>query len=156
MTGGSGTLTEAGGVDLPEPGSGAYRLDLTLRRDAGDDGSEARIRLGGDGGSVTVGYNFDDEKAFVSRGSASDPAGANNLGPEYTDVRTAFSPPVNSVVTLSIFVDYSSVEVFDNDGRQTLSSLAFLPDGTDTISAVTTRGTLTLVSSRYAALATTH
>lgn len=156
VTGGSGTLTEAGGVDLPEPRSGAYRLDLTLRRDSGDDGSEARIRLGGDGESVTVGYNFDDENAFVSRGSASDPAGENILGTEYTDVRTAFSPPVNGVVTLSIFVDYSSVEVFVNDGHQTLSSLAFLPDGTDTISAVTTGGTLTLMSSRYSALATTR
>ncbi len=29
LTGGSGTLTEEGGIDLPRPHSGAYRLDLT-------------------------------------------------------------------------------------------------------------------------------
>lgn len=153
LVGDSGTLTASGGVDLPEPRSGAYRLDLTLRRGSGDDGSEARIRIGGEGESVTVGYNFDDEQAFVFRDSTALPSGEGDLGPEYNEVRTAFSPPVNGAVELSIFVDYSSVEVFVNDGHQTLTSLAFLPGGTDTIRAETAGGTLTLVSSRYSPLA---
>lgn len=156
VIGRSGTLTQAGGVALPEPGSGAYRLDLTLRRDSGDDGSEARIRLGGEGESVTVGYNFDDETAFVLRDSTADLSGGGSLGPEYSEVRTAFSPPVNGAVKLSLFVDSSSVEVFVNDGHQTLTSLAFLPGGTETIGAATAGGTLTLVSSRYTPLASTR
>lgn len=156
VVGDSGTLTPAGGVDLPEPRSGAYRLDLTLRRDSDDDGSEARFRIGGEGESVTVGYNFDDEIAFVSRVSTASPSGEVNLGPEYSEVRTAVSPPVNGAVKLSIFVDYSSMEVFVNDGHQTLTSLAFMPDGTETISAETAGGTLTLTSSRYSPLATTR
>lgn len=154
QAGGSGTLTEEG-ADLPQPRSGAYRLDLTLRRAEGDDGTEARIRLGDEGESVTVGYNFDDESAFVHRDSAA-AAGEAGLGPEYNTVRTAFSPPVDGEVKLSIFVDYSSVEVFVNGGRQTLTSLAFLPGGTATIRAATAGGTLTLVSSSYSPMAATR
>ena len=48
------------------------------------------------------------------------------------------------------------MEVFVNDGQQTLTSLAFLSGGTDTISAETGGGTLTLVSSRYSPLAATR
>ena len=105
---------------------------------------------------MTVGYNFDDENAFVSRDSAAGATGKARLGPEYNRLRTAFSPPVKGEVKLSIFVDYSSVEVFVNGGRQTLTSLALLPGGTETISAATAGGTLTLVSSSYSPMATTR
>ena len=38
-------MTQDGAGQLPAPEGGAYRLDVTLERTAGDDGSEARIEL---------------------------------------------------------------------------------------------------------------
>ena len=61
-------MTQDGAGRLPAPEGGAYRLDLTLERTAGDDGSEARIELGSDSGTfATVGYDFANESAFISR-----------------------------------------------------------------------------------------
>ena len=57
---------------------------------------------------------------------------------------------------LSIFVDYSSVEVFINGGEKTMTSLVFPTAGTPNIKAVTAGGTLTLKSFSSRQLAATH
>ena len=57
---------------------------------------------------------------------------------------------------LSIFVDYSSVEVFINGGEKTMTSLVFPSAGTPSIKAATAGGALTLKSFSYRRLASTH
>jgi levanbiose-producing levanase len=76
------------------------------------------------------------------------------------DRRTAHSPPRGSTaagrgsVELTVFVDYSSVEVFVNGGEQTLTSLVFPREGQHTLKIATTGGNVTLKSFKYTPLAT--
>jgi levanase len=156
-TTGERRITQDGAGQLPAPEGGAYRLDVTFERKAGDDGSEARVELGSDGGTfATVGYDFANESAFIARESAAAATGKTELGPDYRAPRRAVSPPRDGKVELSIFVDYSSVEVFINGGEKTLTSLVFPTAGTPSIKAVTAGGTLTLEAFSYRRLASTH
>ena len=85
--------------------------------------------------------------------------GVEALGPVFTDRRTAASPPRNGTapgrgtVELTLFVDYSSVEVFVNGGEQTLTSLVFPRSGQHTLSTTTFGGSVLLKSFRYTPLA---
>jgi levanbiose-producing levanase len=156
-TSGERQMTHGGAGQLPAPEGGAYRLDVTLERRAGDDGSEARIELGSGGGTfATVGYDFADESAFLSRKADAAATGKADLSPEYGASRRAVSPARDGKVELSIFVDYNSVEVFMNGGEKTMTSLVFPTPGTPSIKAVTAGGTLTLKSFSYRRLASAH
>jgi levanbiose-producing levanase len=157
-------VTEDGAGELPVPDSGAYRLDVTLERGPDDDASEALLKLGsgaaekGPADFATVGYDFDDGTAFVTR-SAVVP-GVESLGRVFTDRRSAASPlrggsaPGRGTVELTVFVDYSSVEVFVNGGEQTLTSLVFPREGGHAVTAATAGGSATLKSFTYTPLAT--
>jgi levanase len=162
-TAGSRTLTPEGAGDLPVPAAGAYRLDVALDRAAGDDGTEALLKLGSGGTDyATVGYDFEAGTAWVSRAAVV--PGAEALGPLFTERRSAHSPPSNGnapgsspgrgKVDLTLFVDYSSVEVFVNGGEQTLTSVVLPRIGQPAVSAATGGGKLTLKSFKYTPLAT--
>jgi levanase len=163
-TAGSRALTPEGAGQLPEPAAGAYRLDVTLERAAGDDGTEALLKFGNGGADyATVGYNFEAGTAWVDRSAVA--PGAEALGPLFTERRSAQSPPRDGSrrgggtsgtgsVDLTIFVDYSSVEVFVNGGEQTLTSVVLPKSGQPAVSAATAGGKLTLKSFKYTPLAT--
>ncbi|MDP9693074.1 UNVERIFIED_ORG: levanbiose-producing levanase [Arthrobacter globiformis] len=152
-TAGGRALTREGPGELPAPAGGAYRLDVTLERAPGDDGTEALLKLGSGGADyATVGYNFAKGTAWVSRAAVV--PGAEALGPLFTERRSAQSPPRNGSVGLSIWVDYSSVEVFVNGGEQTLTSVVLPRSGQPAVSAATAGGKLTLKSCKYTPLAT--
>ncbi|MDQ1056990.1 levanase [Arthrobacter globiformis] len=156
---GSRALTPEGAGELPAPAGGAYRLDVTLERGPDDDGTEALLKLGSGGEDyATVGYDFDAGTAWVGRAAVV--PGAEALGPLFTDRRSAQSPPRNGSapargsVDLTIFVDYSSVEVFVNGGEQTLTSVVLPRSGQPAVNAATSGGKLTLKSFKYTPLAT--
>ena len=155
----SGALTPEGAGGLPAPAGGAYRLDVTLERAPGDDGTEALLKLGNGGADfATVGYNFEAGTAWVDRAAVV--PGADALGPVFTERRSAQSPPRDGSspgrgsVELTIFVDYSSAEVFVNGGEQTLTSVVLPRPGQPAVSAATAGGKLTLKSFKYTPLAT--
>jgi levanbiose-producing levanase len=147
-------LTPDGAAGLPVPDRGAYRLDLTLERAAGDDGSEAKVELLAENGVfATVGYDFESGTAFVTRdGAAKETAG---LAPDYGVLRRAESAPREGRVRLTVYVDHSSVEVFVNDGERTLTSLVFPAGVPKGLKALTKDGTLTLKSFSYTPMAAT-
>lgn len=152
------TITPEGTAGLPSPGSGAYRLDLTIERatkadDGGGDGSEALLQFASDEAIfATVGYNFQDGAAFVTR---EQPA-AGDLGPVFTERRTASAPARNGSVDLTIFVDHSSIEVFVNGGEQTLTSLVFPKSEDQDIKLLTGGGNLKLKSLTHTPLSSTR
>jgi levanbiose-producing levanase len=148
------TITPDGTPRLPPVQGGAYRLDLTLERAGTDDGSEARLQLESGGKAfATVGYNFQDEAAFVGREPT---ATAADLGALFRERRTASAPARNGTVDLTVFVDHSSVEVFVNGGEQTLTSLVFPNSEQQGIKLVTGGGNLTVKTLTYAPLSSTR
>jgi levanbiose-producing levanase len=156
---GPGTISKEGTAGLPSPQGGAYRLDLSIQQassaGAGDggDGSEAVLQFASDDATfATVGYNFKDGEAFVTR---EQPAAAD-LGPLFTQRRTASAPARNGSVDLTVFVDHSSIEVFVNGGEQTLTSLVFPRSGEQDIKLVTGGGKLTLNSLTYTPMSSTR
>lgn len=156
---GPATITPEGTAGLPTPKGGAYRLDLTIDRvtkrddDGGGDGSEALLQFASDEAIfATVGYNFQDGAAFVTR---EQPA-AGDLGPVFTQRRTASVPARNGSADLTVFVDHSSIEVFVNGGEQTLTSLVFPKSGQQSIKLMTAGGNLTLKSLTHTPLSSTR
>ena len=152
-------IVQDGAADLPVPANGAYRLDVAFERRPDDDGTEALLKLGSGGADfATIGYNFKDETAFVARAAVV--PGVEPLGPVFTDRRTASSPPRGGqaqgrgTVELTVFVDYSSVEVFVNGGEQSFTSLVFPRGGQHTINAATAGGSMALKSFTYRPMAT--
>lgn len=152
------TITPEGTAGLPSAQGGAYRLDLTIERGNGADdggrvGSEALLQFAsGEAIFATVGYNFQDGAAFVTR---EQPA-AGDLGPLFTQRRAASAPARNGSVDLTVFVDHSSIEVFVNGGEQTLTSLVFPRSEEQDIKLVTGGGNLTLKSLTHTALRSTR
>ena len=116
-------------------------------------GSSSQAR----GTFATVGYDFADESAFISRKCTTlpppeRPNSVRTIGAS----RRAVSPARDGKVELSIFVDYSSVEVFINGGEKTMTSLVFPTAGSPSVRSRTAGGTLTLKSFSYRRLASTH
>jgi levanbiose-producing levanase len=152
------TITREGTAGLPSLQGGAYRLDLTIERttktdDGGSDGSEALLQFASDDAIfATVGYNFQDGAAFVTREQPS----AGDLGPLFPQRRTAAAPARNGKVDLTVFVDHSSIEVFVNGGEQTLTSLVFPRSEEQEIKLVTGGGNLTLKSLTHTPLSSTR
>lgn len=136
-------ISPDGTTNLPSPEGGAYRLDLTVERPENHEGSEARLKLESDGRTfATIGYNFPDQTVSLTR---EQPSGTD-LGPLFSQPRTASVPGSDGVVKLTVFVDYSSVEVFVNEGEQALTSLVFPGSERHAISMSTDKGTLSLKS----------
>ncbi|WP_461164492.1 glycoside hydrolase family 32 protein [Arthrobacter sp. R4-81] len=152
------TITPEGTAGLPSPQGGAYRLDLTIERatkagDGGSDGSEALLQFASDEAIfATVGYNFHDGAAFVTREQPAD----GDLGPLFTQRRTASAPARNGSVDLTVFVDHSSIEVFVHGGEQTLTSLVFPRSEEQDIKLVTGGGNLTLKGLTHTPLSSTR
>lgn len=142
-------ITPDGTAGLPAIQGGAYRLDLTIERAGDDDGSEARLQLAGDGSTfATVGYDFQNGTAFVIREHPGvrdqPPTNSADLGPLFTEKRQVSAPARNGTVSLTVFVDHSSVEVFINAGEQTLTSLVFPDSQQHNLNLVTAGGSLSL------------
>lgn len=124
----AGTLQEGAAEQLPVPDSGAFKMDLELEKPASGVG-EARLLLQSDGKTyATVGYEFKTGRAFVVRdGDAV--AGAGSPVEGYGNVSAVESKTGGNTVRLTAYVDRSSVEVFVDGGRRTLTSLVFPPAG---------------------------
>ncbi|KAK9322006.1 glycosyl hydrolase [Lipomyces orientalis] len=142
-------------ASLPAMAGGAYMIQTTVSKNAGDDGNEVRIRIKSDGTfSTTVGYDFVNTQVFLVRDIDGQATDSMPTAPKqaYDAVRTASVPLATNTVTLSVYVDWNSVEVFVNNGKAALSGLIYPNSGAETIQMVTGTGQLTLNSFTYASV----
>lgn len=103
-----------------QPNGAAYRLRVTL--DVPESG-ELRLRLFDTGAdAVTVGYDADRDVVFVNR--EGDTA-APDMPDEYREIRTTEPLDSGDTVELDMLVDSSSIEVFVNDGRTSLTTAIY-------------------------------
>ncbi|WP_455836643.1 glycoside hydrolase family 32 protein [Pseudarthrobacter siccitolerans] len=155
-----GPLAEDGEV-LPVPASGAFKVDLELEKPESGTG-EARVLLQSGGKAyATVGYDFAEGKAFVARdgdevasGPRRDASGDKAAAQEtYRQVSATEGAPGRGSVRLTAYVDRSSVEVFVDGGRQTVTSLVFPPSGGKDVRLAAAGGTVHITSGSVTPLA---
>ncbi|MNW50133.1 Levanase precursor [compost metagenome] len=70
-----------------------------------------------------IGYNISNEELFVDRTKSS----ATDFHSDFTAIHKATMKPENERIQLSIYLDWSSVEVFGNHGKTIMSDMIF-PD----------------------------
>ncbi|MGC5172206.1 glycoside hydrolase family 32 protein [Microbacterium sp. DT81.1] len=131
--------SEAGPSVLPQPGSKAFRIQLSLSK-ASFDADELQVVIGSHGRTVTVGFNAVRQEVFLVRDTD---VVAGEMPMLYRDLRAV--PAVwssSGEIEVDIFVDGSTLEVFVEDGAESLSSLIF-PGSMDlSISAAGGRATI--------------
>jgi levanase len=155
----AGPLALGGGV-LPVPASGAFKVELELEKPESGTG-EARILLQSGGKAyATVGYDFAAGKAFVARdgdkvagGPRPDASGDNAAQDTYRQISATEGDPGRASVRLTAYMDRSSVEVFVDGGRQSVTSLVFPPSGDKDVQLAGTDGPVTVRSGSVTPLA---
>ena len=120
------------GQPLQVPDSGAFKVDVELEK-PGNGTGEARLFLQSGGATyATIGYDFQDGRAYVARDGDAVAVGHLKAGgpegaAEYRKARSVEARAAGDTVRLTAYVDRLSVEVFV-DG-QTLTALVFPPAG---------------------------
>lgn len=115
------------GSALTVPDSGAFKVDLEFERPASGAG-EGRLLLQSGGRTyAAVGYDFRTGRAFVVRDgdAVADAAEGKGVDPLYRETQAVEGPKGGETVRLTAYVDRSSVEVFVDGSRETLTSLVF-------------------------------
>jgi len=99
-----------------------YEIEAEFElQDAKEFGFAVRDR---DGKQVTwIGYDTEKQTLFIDRSAS----GITDFNEEFSCRHEAPLSPVNGKVSMRLFVDWSSVEVFGNDGRVAMTDLIF-PD----------------------------
>jgi sucrose-6-phosphate hydrolase SacC (GH32 family) len=89
----------------------------------------------GNGEETIIGYNVAAGEIFVDRTRS----GQVDFSTQFPGVHAAPLPPADGSITMHVFVDWSSVEVFANDGRVVITDLIF-PDPSSTGAEVYSSG----------------
>jgi levanase len=131
-------VIQPGTTPLPATGE-ALKIDATLSGSAGQYG--IKVRTGG-GQETVIGYDRDNGAVYIDR------SGSGNVGfdPSFTAVQQAPLSAPDGVVHLTVLVDWSSVEVFAQDGQVLLTDQIFPDPSSTRIGAFATGGTAQLRS----------
>jgi levanase len=127
---------------LPASASGdVQRIDLTF---APGTAAKSGITVLGDGThSTVIGYDASTHEVYVDR----DNSGNIGFHPLFTSVDSApVSPDADGTVTLRIYVDRSSVEVFAQGGQRTITDQVFPGAGAGEVTLFAEGGTARLKS----------
>jgi levanase len=127
---------------LPAAASGqVQRIDVTL---APGTASRAGITVLGNGSSATViGYDRTTGEVYVDRQNSGD----TGFHPLFTSVDSApVTLDADGTVTLRVYLDRSSVEVFTQGGQRTITDQVFPAEGADQVALFADGGTAQLKS----------
>lgn len=100
-----------------------------------------KVRKGSDEETV-VGYDTDQLKMFIDR----ELSGKTSFNSSFTEVQEVSLEPQNNRITMQILVDWSSVEVFGNEGQLSMTNQIFPSESSDQIEVFAEGGTVQLVS----------
>ena len=96
----------------------------------------------GDSKETVVGYAMNTSEMFVDRSKSGSFVFPNDNGKRHT----APLRPIDGKVTLHIFLDWASVEVFGNNGRSTITDTIFPPENATSIELYALKGNVKLIS----------
>ncbi len=129
----------SGTTALPASGA-AVQIDATL---AGGSASNYGLKVRtGNGQETVIGYDRANSQLYIDRTRS----GNVNLDPSFPGVHAAPLSTVDGVVHLRVLVDWSSVEVFGQDGQVLLTDQIFPDPSSIGIAAFADGGTATLRS----------
>jgi fructan beta-fructosidase len=125
---------------LPARGKALW-VDATLRP-----GTATRyglkVRTGSGGQQTEIGYDKAAQQLYVDRTRSGDVS----FDPTFPSIQRAPLPTRNGVVHLTVLVDWSSVEVFAQDGRLLITDQIFPSPSSTGLAAFATGGRATLRS----------
>ncbi|GAA1646999.1 hypothetical protein GCM10009806_14960 [Microbacterium flavum] len=130
-----------GPVDLDGLRASTARVDVVLR--PGESGRSGITVFGDDTSGTRIGYDSDTGRVFIDR-TASGQTDFSALFPSVDDAPVALNP--DGTVTLELYLDRASVELFTADGRVTITDQVFPNAGADAVTAWSEGGTAQLQS----------
>jgi fructan beta-fructosidase len=101
-----------------------------------------RVHQRGDEQFTTIGYNVTDEKMFLERFKS----GRVDFASNFADLYQTTLKPVNGRIKLHLIVDWSSVEVFGNDGEAVITAQVFPDETSDGLEVFAVGGDAQLVA----------
>jgi levanase len=149
--------TDPVSASLPIMAGGAYMIRMTVEKASGSSANEVRVRIKSNSvHGTTIGYDFVHAQAFIVRDL--DGSRARNMPSSaqssYDAIRTSPLVERPASVTLAIYVDWNSVEVFVNGGAKAMSALIYPDDGAEDIQVTADSGQLVLSSFSYSEVST--
>jgi len=132
-----------GVVDLTEDGIEGSTLELVAEFDPGTASAFGLTVRGGDNEQTVIGYDVESASAFVDRTNAGQADFYENFAIR-NDAPLSLTD--NGTVKLHVLVDWSSVEVFGNDGAVVLTNRIFPDPESIGVTAYSDGGSSTLVS----------
>jgi levanase len=132
-------------------------IRMTVEKASGSSANEVRVRIKSNSvHGTTIGYDFVHAQAFIVRDL--DGSRARNMPSSaqssYDAIRTSPLVERPASVTLAIYVDWNSVEVFVNGGAKAMSALIYPDDGAEDIQVTADSGQLVLSSFSYSEVST--
>ncbi|MFH5884812.1 glycoside hydrolase family 32 protein [Halalkalibaculum sp. DA3122] len=127
---------------LSEAGIRGNLLEIKARFNVGEASVVGFRAAQGNGEETLAAYNNDTGQLFVDRTNSGNTA----FNEEFPGIHEAPLKTVEGEVTLHIFIDRSSIELFGNGGRAVITDRIFPSEGSDGISLYTEGGTAQLIS----------
>lgn len=129
-------------IRLSEHNIGGKKLEIMATFEMGGaDEFGFKVRKGSTEETV-VGYRVDQQELIVDRRKS----GAVAFNEDFPGVHAAPMKPENGTITLHMFIDYSSVEVFGNEGRRVITDRIFPSEESEGVALYAKNGDVTLTS----------
>lgn len=125
---------------LAEAGISGNQLEIIAEFEVGDATQFGFKVAEGEQEETVVGYDVEAGELYIDRTNS----GETGFSEEFAGIHRAPLQPVDGQITMHIFVDRSSVEVFGNDGRVVITDRIFPSSDSDGISLFSTGGSTLL------------
>jgi len=130
-------------VDGFKPGWNVYELKASFKITGDSVKFGLTLADGGGSNKLIIGYDTHTSRVYVDRRNA----GTTNFNQAFPTVMYGTIPyPEDSIVTLHIFMDQSSVEVFTDDYKKVISALVFTKPSATGITIFSENGATRLIS----------
>ncbi|MDX1636398.1 MAG: glycoside hydrolase family 32 protein [Balneolaceae bacterium] len=126
---------------LEEAGVRGNQLEIVVRFNPGNANTFGLKVAQGENEETLIGYDTGAGQLFVDRTNS----GNTSFNEQFAGVHRAPLSPLDGEITIHIFIDRSSVEVFGNNGRVVITDRIFPSEGSDGISLYSTGGSARLL-----------
>ncbi|NIK78577.1 fructan beta-fructosidase [Paenibacillus castaneae] len=130
----------------------AYQLEIKVEFEIGD-AEQLGLKLNASAEEATlVGYDTRTQSLFIDRTKS----GKSDFHPQFACKHEASLQPENGRIQMQLFVDWSSVEVFANDGKVVMSDLIFPVSSNGFLEVFAAGGAARIVSLEVYELSSIH